>query len=309
MPAPATGSDHRPRASRCRSRRLRRRRPPRAAPGGPGSGGCGSSTRDPRGSSAPHSHARNLLAWLARMHTTTHGSTPAGRTTGAGCRWRWRSTPRCSSPRSSAASSPGRSPLLADAGHVLSDVGAIAPWPRCRGAGLALGRPAQHLRAPAQRGACRLVNGLALIVIAVLVAVAALGRLSDPPEVEGAGVLVLGLFGLAGNAAATVGPGSRRPRRRQPRSRPAALACRRAGLARRRRLRRGDPRDGLARGRRGREPRGGRPDPAGLGSPRDRAARRSDGVRAGRPRRRRAGAQRCSGSRECARSTSCTSGP
>jgi len=48
-----------------------------------------------------------------------------------------------------------------------------------------------------------LVNGLALVVIAVLVAVAAVGRLSDPPEVEGAGVLALGLLGLAGNVAAT----------------------------------------------------------------------------------------------------------
>jgi cobalt-zinc-cadmium efflux system protein len=48
-----------------------------------------------------------------------------------------------------------------------------------------------------------LVNGIALVVIAVLVAVAAVGRLSDPPEVAGAGVLAIGLFGLAGNAAAT----------------------------------------------------------------------------------------------------------
>jgi len=33
--------------------------------------------------------------------------------------------------------------------------------------------------------------------------VAALGRLSDPPDVEGAGVVVLGVVGLAGNLAAT----------------------------------------------------------------------------------------------------------
>jgi cobalt-zinc-cadmium efflux system protein len=48
-----------------------------------------------------------------------------------------------------------------------------------------------------------LVNGVALVVIAVLVAIAAVGRLSDPPDVEGAGVLAIGLLGLAGNAAAT----------------------------------------------------------------------------------------------------------
>ena len=93
--------------------------------------------------------------------------------------------------------------LLADAGHVLSDVGAI---------GLGLGAAALASRSGGPRSTfglqrsevlAALVNGLALIVIAVLVAVAAVGRLSDPPEVEGAGVLALGLFGLAGNAAAT----------------------------------------------------------------------------------------------------------
>jgi cobalt-zinc-cadmium efflux system protein len=46
------------------------------------------------------------------------------------------------------------------------------------------------------------VNGIGLVVIAVVVAIAAIDRLSDPPDVEGAGVLALGLFGLAGNAAA-----------------------------------------------------------------------------------------------------------
>ena len=46
-----------------------------------------------------------------------------------------------------------------------------------------------------------MLNGVALVVVAVLIVVAAIGRLSDPPEVAGAGVLVLGLLGLAGNAA------------------------------------------------------------------------------------------------------------
>jgi cobalt-zinc-cadmium efflux system protein len=93
--------------------------------------------------------------------------------------------------------------LLADAGHVLSDVGAI-------GLGLAAAALATRPAGPRstfglQRSEvlAALVNGVALVVIAVLVAIAAVGRLSDPPDVEGAGVLAIGLLGLAGNAAAT----------------------------------------------------------------------------------------------------------
>jgi cobalt-zinc-cadmium efflux system protein len=93
--------------------------------------------------------------------------------------------------------------LLADAGHVLSDVGAI-------GLGLAAAALATRQAGPRstfglQRSEvlAALVNGVALVVIAGLVAIAAVGRLSDPPEIEGAGVLAVGLFGLAGNAGAT----------------------------------------------------------------------------------------------------------
>lgn len=93
--------------------------------------------------------------------------------------------------------------LLADAGHVLSDVGAIALG--LAGAALASrsGGPRSTFGLQRSEVLAALVNGLALVVIAVLVAVAAIGRLSDPPEVEGAGVLAIGLFGLAGNVAAT----------------------------------------------------------------------------------------------------------
>jgi cobalt-zinc-cadmium efflux system protein len=94
--------------------------------------------------------------------------------------------------------------LLADAGHVLSDVGAI-------GLGLLAAtlaaRPASGRRTfGLQRGEilAALLNGLALVAIAVLVFVQSISRLSDPPEVEGAGVLAIGLLGLAGNAAAAV---------------------------------------------------------------------------------------------------------
>jgi cobalt-zinc-cadmium efflux system protein len=94
--------------------------------------------------------------------------------------------------------------LLADAGHVLSDVGAILLG--LAAAGLAA-RPAGPRRTFGfQRGEviAALVNGLALVVIAVLIAIAAIGRLGDPPEIAAGGVLALGLAGLAGNALAAL---------------------------------------------------------------------------------------------------------
>jgi cobalt-zinc-cadmium efflux system protein len=94
--------------------------------------------------------------------------------------------------------------LLADAGHVLSDLGAI-------GLAVLAGRFAERPGGPRrtfgfQRSEviAALFNGLALVAIAVLIIVAAIHRLGDPPDVEGAGVIVLGLVGLAGNAAATL---------------------------------------------------------------------------------------------------------
>lgn len=93
--------------------------------------------------------------------------------------------------------------LLADAGHVLSDVGAIGLG--LAGAALATRSGGSRSTFGLQRSEvfAALINGIALVVIAVLVGIAAIGRLSDPPDIEGAGVLALGLFGLAGNAAAT----------------------------------------------------------------------------------------------------------
>jgi cobalt-zinc-cadmium efflux system protein len=49
-----------------------------------------------------------------------------------------------------------------------------------------------------------LANGLTLVAVAVAIGVAAIGRLGEPPDVDGGGVLALGLFGLAGNVAATL---------------------------------------------------------------------------------------------------------
>src|SRR3954464_14535919 len=94
--------------------------------------------------------------------------------------------------------------LLAGAGHVLSDVGAIALG--LLAAAMAT-RPARGRRTfGLQRSEilAALVNGLLLVAGAVAVFVEAIGRLNDPPSVDATGVLLIGLLGLAGNAAATL---------------------------------------------------------------------------------------------------------
>jgi cobalt-zinc-cadmium efflux system protein len=94
--------------------------------------------------------------------------------------------------------------VLADAGHLLSDVGSIV---------LALiaarlaGMPAAGQRTFGYQRSevlAALVNGLLLVAVSIGVAIAAIGRLSDPPGIDGWGVLALGVFGLLGNVAATV---------------------------------------------------------------------------------------------------------
>lgn len=94
--------------------------------------------------------------------------------------------------------------VLADAGHLLSDAGSIVlALIAARLASLpAAGRRTFGYQRSEVLAA--LVNGLLLVVVSVAVAIAALGRLSDPPGIDGWGVLALGLFGLAGNVAATV---------------------------------------------------------------------------------------------------------
>jgi cobalt-zinc-cadmium efflux system protein len=92
--------------------------------------------------------------------------------------------------------------LLADAGHVLSDIGAIALGLIAASLAARPAGPRRTFGLQRSEVLAALVNGLALVVIAVLVAIAAINRLSDPPEVDGAGVLALGLFGLAGNGVA-----------------------------------------------------------------------------------------------------------
>lgn len=94
--------------------------------------------------------------------------------------------------------------LLADAGHVLSDLLSIA-------LGMAAAKVA--MLPVSRRGTfgmgrveifAALINGLALVAVSVYVAIAAIGRLSNAPDVDGAGVLIFGGVGLVGNVIATV---------------------------------------------------------------------------------------------------------
>jgi cobalt-zinc-cadmium efflux system protein len=93
--------------------------------------------------------------------------------------------------------------LLADAGHILSDVGAIA---------LAMFAAAMAARPASGRRTfgfyrteilAALVNGLVLVAVAVVVFVEGVMRLGNPSHVNGLGVLIVGAVGLAGNLAAT----------------------------------------------------------------------------------------------------------
>ncbi|MBS1861056.1 MAG: cation transporter [Actinobacteria bacterium] len=94
--------------------------------------------------------------------------------------------------------------VLADAGHLLSDVGSIV---------LALiaarlaARPASGRRTFGYQRSevlAALVNGLTLVAVSVIIGIEAIGRFSDPLPISGGGVLALGVLGLLGNAVATV---------------------------------------------------------------------------------------------------------
>lgn len=92
--------------------------------------------------------------------------------------------------------------LLSDAAHMVTDAGALglalfaaalAARPARGNFTFGLGR-AEVLSAQ--------INGAALLVLAGVLAVSAIGRLADPPEVEGAIVLVIGATGAVVNIAA-----------------------------------------------------------------------------------------------------------
>ena len=92
--------------------------------------------------------------------------------------------------------------LLSDAGHMLTDAGAIAAslWAINLAA-----RPARGIwtfgfkRAEILSAAA---NGITLLVISALVAVEAIHRLLDPPPVEGGPVLVVAILGIIVNLVA-----------------------------------------------------------------------------------------------------------
>ena len=94
--------------------------------------------------------------------------------------------------------------VLADAGHLLSDVGSIA---LALAAARLASRPAGGRRTFGYQRSevlAALLNGLLLIAVGIGVAIAAIGRLGNPPAIDGGGVLALGALGLAGNLAATL---------------------------------------------------------------------------------------------------------
>jgi cobalt-zinc-cadmium efflux system protein len=92
--------------------------------------------------------------------------------------------------------------LLSDAAHMLTDAGSIAL--ALFAAGLAARPP--HGRYTFGLGRAEIlsaqVNGAALLVLAGVIAWEAVQRLGDPPDVEGAVVLVIGLAGAAVNVGA-----------------------------------------------------------------------------------------------------------
>lgn len=93
--------------------------------------------------------------------------------------------------------------LLADAGHVLSDIGAIGLG---LGAAWVASRPVRGRRTFGLGRAeifAAFANGLALVAVAAWVFVEGIARLGEPPEVEGLGVAAVGAFGLLGNGIAT----------------------------------------------------------------------------------------------------------
>ena len=92
--------------------------------------------------------------------------------------------------------------LLSDAAHMLTDAGSI---------GLAVVAARLAARPPAGRFTFGLgraeilsaqINGASLLILAGVIAWEAVGRLGDPPDVEGLVVLVVGLAGAAVNIAA-----------------------------------------------------------------------------------------------------------
>ena len=94
--------------------------------------------------------------------------------------------------------------VLADAGHVLTDVTGIG---LSLGAMWIAGRPATDGRTFGYFRAeilAAVANAVLLVGVAAFILVAAIGRLDDPPEVQGGLMLALGVIGLVANGAAVL---------------------------------------------------------------------------------------------------------
>lgn len=92
--------------------------------------------------------------------------------------------------------------VLADAGHLLSDVGAIGLG--LFAAALATRPAIGRMTFGYQRSEilAALANGLLLAAIAIAIAVEAFARLGDPPKIDGLAVVGFGLLGVIGNLVA-----------------------------------------------------------------------------------------------------------
>lgn len=89
--------------------------------------------------------------------------------------------------------------LLSDAGHMVSDVGALVV--ALIAVKIASRKPSEGYtfglrRAPVLGG---FINGISLVVIVVLIGLEAVERFQDPPEVDAMAVLLTGIAGLAIN--------------------------------------------------------------------------------------------------------------
>lgn len=92
--------------------------------------------------------------------------------------------------------------LLADAGHMLTDVAALA---LSLAAIYLAARPATHSRTFGYKRVeilAAAINGLALIVIAVVITWEAVSRIREPAEVQGVPMLVVAVLGLGVNLLA-----------------------------------------------------------------------------------------------------------
>ena len=94
--------------------------------------------------------------------------------------------------------------LLADAGHMLTDVGAIGA--SLVAAGLAARPPTETHTFGLKRAEilAAALNGITLLVVSALIAFEAVGRLLHPPAVRGGLLIVVALVGVAVNLVATM---------------------------------------------------------------------------------------------------------